>query len=180
MTQFTIRPPDEKDIETLAELHFYIWHEFYKDIVPKAYADKHFSMEKCLKLQKEIIEATKKIPTKHAIWIAEDTDTHQVAGICYVSPNESAGKYPEIAGFEMEIQRLYIWPQYRGKGLGSRLFELSREWLEKNHYQSTCIWIFDDNPYNQFYRKYGATPANNFLHDFEGKDVALTVLGLEV
>jgi GNAT superfamily N-acetyltransferase len=86
-----------------------------------------------------------------------------------VDPENSKGFYPEWVKLPQKIgclNNLYLRDQYRGVGLGSKLFERSMEWLESfTDVDLVFIYISNGNDAAlQFYLSRGFT----FSHDVFG------------
>jgi GNAT superfamily N-acetyltransferase len=178
MTDFVIRPPTEKDIEALAKLHFYMWNEFYKDFLPRAYSEKSYTMEQCHAIQLQMLHDIAHEPNNHHALAAFNQITGDLAAISYINRNHDMGNYDlYVAGFDTEFQRLYIGPDYRTLGLGEILLNRMKVWMKENHYTSFYAWAFDLNPYGRFYPKHGATIAKKMLRDYTGTILNLTAYG---
>ena len=85
--------------------------------------------------------------------------------------NSSFRLLPDTAGFPERIgclSNLYIRDGYRGSGLGSRLFDISMEWLESFPYME-LIYIFISNGNGEamdFYLKHGFSYSHDVLGGF--------------
>ena len=85
--------------------------------------------------------------------------------------NSSFRLLPDTAGYPERIgclSNLYIRDGYRGSGLGSRLFDISMEWLESFPYME-LIYIFISNGNGEamdFYLKHGFSYSHDVLGGF--------------
>lgn len=178
MSQFVINAPQENDLEDLAQLHFYMWNEFYKEFLPDAYSQKEYPIEKCRKIQKKLLESCQNPQTDKA-FIARDQD-NKIAGICYVGQNRIHNYDLDIEGIDTELHRLYIWPEYRSRGLGQNFLMLAKKWLEENHFQTMFAWSFDLNPYHRFHLKHNAFIVKQMPRDYAGTILNLTAYGWKI
>lgn len=173
---FVFRTPQEKDIQDLADLHFYMWNEFYADFLPKKYSLLHYPLETCLEIQRELIQNLQKSPHDHHAMIARDANG-KLAALCYIGRNIPYGYDLDIPKIDMELHRLYVWPKYRGQSLGSKLLSDAAKWAKENHYKSIFAWTFDLNPYIRFYENKQAKIFKQMPRDYEGTSLNLTALG---
>ena len=85
--------------------------------------------------------------------------------------NSSFRLLPDTAGYPERIgclSNLYIRDGYRGSGLGSRLFDISMEWLE-SFPDMELIYIFISNGNDEamdFYLKHGFSYSHDVLGGF--------------
>jgi len=175
MKYLTFRTPAEKDIDALADLHFYIWNEFYT-FVPQAFNDQHYTLQQCKDVQREMIDACLVAPEDHFALLAEDANG-RLAGIGYIGRNIPTGYDLDIHGIDMELHRMYIRPEYRNQNLGTTLLSEGAKWAKKNGYRSAFVWSFDDNAYGRFYVKHGGKIVKQYRRDYAGTPLDLTVYG---
>lgn len=175
MTEFTICSVQEHDIKALADLRFYMWNDFYSDYVPENYLQKWTSIQQCHEDQKEMVENCLKYSDNHHAIAALDQD--KLAGICYMNKLQLTGNHPELENYDLELDQLYIWPEYRRQGLGRKLLTAMLPWLQRKGYQSVCSWVFDQNEYKRFYPKHGAEFIKTVHNNYEGTILPLAVFG---
>lgn len=175
MTDFNIRPPLETDIPALADLHFYMWNEFYAGFLPASYAQKNYTLPQCIKIQENMIAACRTHPSQHFARVVMDGS--RLAAVGYISPPQDYGGGLSVAGFDAEFQRIYLYPDYRGAGLGSRMMTLGMGWLAEHNLRSAYLWAFDQNPYTGFYTKLGAQAVKHLTRDYDGIPLNLTAYG---
>ena len=58
----TFRTPTLADVPALANLHHYIWHDFYKDILPPTYAPTEYPIDVSFQENVQIIENISQYP----------------------------------------------------------------------------------------------------------------------
>lgn len=178
MTEFIIRSPEEKDIEALAELHFYMWNDFYKHCLPVEYSQKSYTLDQCRQKQLQMLEGIKDTDKEFAL-VAIDKKTDKLAAVCYINQNTPSGSDLYIPGFELELQRLYVWPEYRHKNLGGFLSYAVKKWAKQHHYYSAFWWAIDQNPYGFIHGK-RAKIVKQMQRDYAGTMLNLTAYGLEI
>lgn len=179
MTRFLIRPPEEKDIEALARLCFYMWNEFYKDYVPVEYSKKYYTLEQCRQYQKEMLQAIAS-PDKALAMVAIDTENDNLAGLCYINQNDQIDDNDlYVPGYELELQHLYIWPEYRDNHIAGKLFYNILTWAKKHRYFSLYWWVLDLNPFVKIHGKRGRI-VKQMPRDYTGTTLNLTAYGMEL
>lgn len=56
---------------------------------------------------------------------------------------------------ESELQSIHVLPEYQRTGLGTILLGMAVDWLVRTDITSMMVGFHPDNPYQQFYLKYG-------------------------
>ena len=107
------------------------------------------------KILESIDEKTPKIAEwianqKYAYFVAEDTETHKVIGMCWYMASRNE-QYPE----SWEIMSLYLLKPYQKYGIGKRLFLAGVQELVKLWYHDMIINVVKGNDTINFYKKYG-------------------------
>ena len=54
-----------------------------------------------------------------------------------------------------ELQSIYVHREYHRKGIGTALLHMAVDWLVSTGIKSMMVGFWEDNPYQQFYLKYG-------------------------
>jgi len=57
--------------------------------------------------------------------------------------------------YDSEVIGLYVHPDYKGKGIGSKLFKKIKSYFKKNNCKNIIIWTLINAKNNQFYKKHG-------------------------
>ena len=180
MTSFIIRPPEEKDIEALAALHFYMWNEFYKDYVPVEYSKATYTIEQCREHQHKMLQEIASTDKALAL-VAIDAENGNLAGLCYINQNDRPPDHDlYIPDFELELQRLYIWPEYRDNHVAGRLFQSVLRWAKQHRYYSVFWWVLDLNAFSHIHGKRGAKVVKQMPRDYTGTILNLTAYGMEL
>ena len=87
---------------------------------------------------------------KYAYFVAEDTETHKVIGMCWYMASRN-DKYPE----SWEIMSLYLLKPYQKYGIWKRLFLAGVKELINLWYHDMIINVVKGNDTINFYKKYG-------------------------
>ncbi len=171
-----IRDMDDRDLEPMAALMFYMWHDFYSAFMPQSFANERYSTKVCEDRQVQLLVNCKKYPEKYKTLVALN-EKGDMLGTCYMAkrdPAKHVAKGFEMPDFDVELHRLFIWPQARGKGLGSLFLHDFMPWFTENDFRSCYAWSFDDNPYNKFYHKRGAHPAKTVKANYGDKKLSVS------
>lgn len=59
-----------------------------------------------------------------------------------------------------EIQSFYVLKEYQRSGIGTALLKEAISWAMNHNAKSLCVGIAPENPYQQFYLKYGGSFLN--------------------
>ncbi len=100
--------------------------------------------EKAQKMAERIANQT------YTHFVAEDTETHKVVGMCTYGPSRN-DKYPE----SWEIMSLYLLKPYQKYGIWKRLFLAGVKELINLWYHDMIINVVKGNDTINFYKKYG-------------------------
>lgn len=177
---YRIRPMDDRDLEPMAALQFYMWHDFYSSFMPQKFAEERYPMKVLEERQVNLLVNTKKYPDKYQALVAI-SNTGELLGTCYIAKTGAkparVDKISDLPGYDTELHRLYIWPKARGQGLGTNFLYNFIPWFEEHGYKSCFAWSFDDNPYNVFYDKRGAEPVKKVKADYAGQKLSVTAYG---
>jgi GNAT superfamily N-acetyltransferase len=174
-----LRPPEKQDIEALTQLHFYMWNDFYKHCLPVTYSLENYTINQCRQKQLDMFEGLKDTEKEFAL-VAIDKDNGKLAAICYVNQNDRPPEHDlYIPGYELELQRLYIWPEYRHKNLGGKLAYALHKWAQERHYYSAFWWAIDQNEYSFIHGKRAKT-IKQMERDYSGTILNLTAYGMEL
>jgi len=165
METLTIEVIKDENIELCRELcnQLMVFQKSKSTIEPERFDNMNFDtrMKKTFdsSLDNQIVVVKDKgIPVGYVFSILEDTEN-----------NKESGLYPERDNLPKRVgilSNLYFQDKYRGRGLGSKLFEMSMEWLE-NLPEVDLIFIYVSNGNDvalNFYLSRGFT----FSHDVWG------------
>lgn len=97
-------------------------------------------------------------PENRCYWVAEEQG--RILAGCGIGPVEKA---PEVC----ELQKMYSYPEARGKGIGKQLLKLSLEFARK-HYRKCYLETFRNmKEANAFYQKQGFRALNGPIIETE-------------
>lgn len=171
-----IRDINNTDIAALTDLHFYMWNDFYADFLPREYSEVTYHHDYCRSLQEKLVHNCTAVLDDHAAWVAVDA-AGKIQALCYVGRHMRDGSDLHVEGADAELNRLYLWPQARGQGLGTALLKKAQGWCQTRGMKTLFAWSFDLNPYARFYPKHAATPLRQIMRPYAGQPLALTAWG---
>lgn len=155
----------------------HIWHVHYADFVPSVYAQANKPLDKC---QSELTDAMHKSllqPSQQLISGAFDAEDSLAGFVSLFSSDEHNGNFFDTHGFDAELERLYVQPEFQRRGVGQKLLTHAAEWCRKNQKPNVCLWTFVDNkPALDFYTRHGATVYKQVTYNYIERDVDLLIL----
>lgn len=137
-----IRKAEPKDAKEIKQVHVSAYQKNYRGFLPDDFLDN-------LKLDDEVIERTQNHIKTNEYLVAEcEGKVVGFAKLCV--PAEK----------EIEIQALYIHPNYQKRGIGTLL--VNRVWQEKKEqgFRKLIIWTIKNGPSIGFYLKQGFKETN--------------------
>ncbi|GIP27150.1 acetyltransferase [Paenibacillus sp. J23TS9] len=144
MGQWIIRQAEEKDIYGLAKVHLDSWLTTYRGIVPDTYLD-GLKLESRIELWTRVLEPANKTMT----FVLENSSGEVVGFI-----NGGLSRETEL-DIDAEVYSLYLLKEAHGKGHGRELMNRLTIYFREQGYHSMLVWVFEDNPAVQFYKKMG-------------------------
>lgn len=144
MKNIRIRNIREEDIPSAVDIQIEGWKTAYKGIIDDNFLN---SMDREKK-----IEQRKKDYKQDGYIVAERNG--EIVGFCrYIDNNTYT---PNILEIDCEIVALYVKPDFKYNGIGTKLFEfVTNEFKNKNR-TKMIIWCLKDNePSKKFYAKMG-------------------------
>lgn len=159
MEDIIIRNIEEKDIPSVVDIRIDGWREAYKGIVDDNTLN---SMNR-----EERIERRKKDYKDNGFIVAELNN--EVVGFCrYVDSNEFS---PNVSDIDCEIIALYIRPDMKYKGIGTKLFNYVVGEFKSKNKSKMILWCLKDNePSKKFYTKMGGVIERKKEIDIGGKN----------
>lgn len=144
MENIIIRNIEEKDIPSVVDIQISGWKTAYKGIIDDDFLN---SMNRDKK-----IEQRRKDYQKEGYIVAEINK--EIVGFCrYVDNNTYTPNMPEI---DCEIVALYVKPDLKYNGIGTKLFEFAMNEFKNKNRTKMIIWCLKDNePSKRFYTKMG-------------------------
>ncbi len=151
-----IRKPHADEIKRIAKVYYLSWHETFDSLTPSLAERK--TPEKCLKQWKEYYEGKKSI-----ILVACKRD--KIIGVVYAGKKKCCSA--SFKKYDAEIYKLYVLPQYQGKGIGSALFNAVLAKLRSLDFKKVMLKsVALNSKANLFYEAMGCTflGQRTFLH----------------
>jgi GNAT superfamily N-acetyltransferase len=90
-----------------------------------------------------------------------------------------AGHLTRRFGCEGELQWIYVVPDHRRTGVGSRLVQMLADWFSAHAARRICVDVGDDAA-RPFYRRHGAVELNRYWMVWEDIGVVLQPSGQAV
>ena len=151
---FTIRRAARDDAETLSQIAMQTFTETFGHLYPdedlQDFLRTNYATEEWLRLLGD---------DTSAVWLLEDDGLavgYAHAGPCGL-PHADATKK------DGELKRLYLLPQARNGGCGSRLFETALDWLERDGRRTIWISVWSQNLGAQrFYARWGFSKVGEY------------------
>jgi L-amino acid N-acyltransferase YncA len=140
-----IRLASVHDIEGIARVNVESWKSTYHGLISESFLS-NLTIERGNKNWKWTFD---NLNQDEVIYILED-DLGDIVGFV------NGGKCRE-AGLEYsaELYTIYLLKEVQGKGYGKLLFHKLIETLKQRNYQSLMVWVLEDNPSINFYKKQG-------------------------
>ncbi len=136
MNPIRLTEPELNDIRVLAELGSQTFIQSYRDVLDQeslqTYTQQAFAAER---IAQELED-----PQVYYL-LALD---HQRA-CAYAKLIASPVPKPLSLQQAIELQRLYVIPQYWGRAIGTRLMETLLEWAHRHHYQHMWLRVWQEN-----------------------------------
>lgn len=154
---FTIRQARPGDEKGITDVHIKTWQTTYHPFVPRAFLDSfEAARARREKMWTETISAPEKI-----LWVAEEEN--QIIGFVAAGLNRDE---PRV--YSGEIYAIYVLAEKQWSGVGRALFEKGRELLGKAGHVKFSLWVLENNPAENFYRRMGGIPDAKKEDDFGG------------
>ncbi|MCJ8010901.1 GNAT family N-acetyltransferase [Paenibacillus sp. KQZ6P-2] len=144
MEKWIVRKAEEKDIHSLAKVHMESWLTTYRGIVPDSYLD-NMKLESRIELWTRVLN-----PSNETVTFVLENPEGVVNG--FINGGKSRETELDI---EAEVYSLYLLEEAQGKGHGRNLMKRLIGYFQKEGYRSMLVWVLEDNPAVQFYKKMG-------------------------
>ena len=162
-----IRNAKIEDSKTLSSLIVRGWRAAYRGLIDDEFLD-NMDEEDSIDRWENMIESQNE---KSQIKVFEE-DGHILGIIKYGEPKDTME-----GRFNAEIQILYVEPELKGKGIGTKLFENAKDYFLKNNMNDLIIWCLKGNQKSiRFYEKMGgkiALSRKDVVHKIEVEEVGL-------
>lgn len=144
MDNIIIRNIEEKDIPNVVDIQINGWKSAYKGIIDDNVLN---SMNRDKRIEK------RKNDYKENGFIVTELN-NQVVGFCrYIDSNKFT---QDISDIDCELLALYVKPNLKYNGIGTKMFQFVTEEFKKKHKTKMILWCLKDNePSKKFYTKMG-------------------------
>ena len=142
----SIRNVIKEDLPSVVNIKIKGWQAAYKGIIEDAYLNNLDN-----EYEKRIHKMEENYMTNGFI-VAEWN--HEIVGFCrYVLDNRFS---PEIETADGELCAIYVKPEMKRSGIGTKMFQYVIDDFKKNHKSKMVLWCLKDNePAKEFYIKMG-------------------------
>ena len=151
-----IEKPKKEDSEEIAKLVIDSWKTAYKGLINQKYLDN-------LNIEDSKNKWKKQIEENNDILIYRENN--KILGVI---------KYGESEGDKEdgEVYILYVKPEEKGNGIGTKLFNTAKQELLKNDYKKMIVWCLDGNKIGEdFYLKSGGDKKEKRIYEVNGINV---------
>lgn len=153
-----IRQVKLKDIPSVVDIQIAGWKTAYKGIISDDFLK---SMNK-----EEKIEKRKKDYNKNGFIVAELKN--EIVGFCRYIDNNTYSK--ELDYIDCEILALYVKPNLKYSGIGTKMFEYVKNEFKSKNKHSMILWCLKENePSKKFYKKMGGKIIEEKEIELKGK-----------
>lgn len=152
-----IRQATENDAKNIAKIIVSGWQTTYRGIVSNEFLD-NMSVEK---MTESWIKNIKTQDENNNICVYEDENN--ILGVIRF------GKADNLQSENGEIHILYVKPEFKKQGIGTKLVKYAKEKLIKQKYKKMEIWCARENKSSiEFYKKMGGKLRNNRVAEING------------
>lgn len=144
-----IRRAQPFDARTLARIHVDGWRAAYHDLVPNAHLEGLSYEQREARFQESLSASTEET------YLIEDQE--QIMGLVTVGTRHD----PELGDGRIgQIRRLYVAPEYWGKGVGTSLLQWAERLLRSRGFQRATLWVLaGSDQVRRFYEARGYRPT---------------------
>ena len=144
MENIIIRDIKRQDIPEVVDIQINGWKTAYKGIIDDKYLDTMSKEERIEKRQKDY--------KLNGFIVAELNG--EIVGFCRYVDNNNFSK--EIEDFDCELLAIYVKPDLKYNGIGTKLFQYVKNEFIKKEKSKMILWCLKDNESSKkFYAKMG-------------------------
>ena len=144
MKDIIIRSMEKADIPAVVDIQINGWKSAYAGIIDNEYLNSFDRSKRIKKIEQSYL--------KYGFIVAE----HQgnVAGFAnYINSNEFTPETPEA---DCELSAIYVEPDLKRQGIGTKLFNYAKDELSFNGKRRMVLWCLKDNKSSiKFYEQMG-------------------------
>ncbi|WP_243299966.1 GNAT family N-acetyltransferase [Bacillus litorisediminis] len=138
-----IRLAEAKDIKQLIKMRWDNTIEFDKSKKNESYGD--FEKECQIFLENALNSG------QWFIWVAEENE--KIVSHIYLESIQKVPRPGRITYPFAYMTNVYTIPEYRNKGIGSKVLSSINKWIKENHYEFVIVWPSDEAI--NYYKKNG-------------------------
>ena len=144
MENIIIRNMEKEDIPAVVDIQINGWREAYKGIVADEYLTGMNRDARIKKIENSYL--------KYGFIVAQCQG--KITGFAnYIDSNKFT---PETPDADCELSAIYVEPDLKRHGIGTKLFECVKEELTRKNKRKMVLWCLKDNePSRKFYEKTG-------------------------
>lgn len=165
MNEITIRTLSKQDVNGAALIRVEGWKQAYKGIIDNDYLNS-------LDIKKQITKFEQCIGNPNFIVAIIN---NKVVGFCRFIDNNSFSS--NINYVDCELSAIYVHPDYKRKGIGSKMFNYAKNEFYKKNKKTMIIWCLQDNIKSiEFYKHMGGVIKESklaLIGDKEYKEIGI-------
>lgn len=143
-----IRAASPEDALAIGHVHVDSWRTTYRGLMPDSILAA-LSVEQRAAMWRQAAEAIQKGESRSLLLVAEDP-AEGIIGFASAGPEREEG-----SGFDGELYAIYLLERHQGRGVGRRLASRAVEILLSQGFESMRVWVLEDNPAEEFYKRLG-------------------------
>ena len=145
LEELVIRNATKDDISKIVDIKVRGWKNAYEDIISEDILNN-------MSVEKETFSYTNKYSLSD-IFVA--TIKEEIVGFCRVYDYDSPQYDSDV---DCEVREIYVRPDIKGKGIGSKLFEFVLDYFKNKDKFKLYLGVFEQNyKSRKFYEKMGGT-----------------------
>lgn len=146
--RFAIREARLADAPGIARVHEESWQVSYRGILPASVLAR-IDVGQRLASRERILRARAGLNL-----VAYDCSHGEIVGFC--DAGRARGEAQAEAQFDGEVYAIYFAHHAKRHGLGTEMFERTRDWMEAQGMRTMIVWVLANNPHaRRFYEAAG-------------------------
>lgn len=156
------------DVNNIAELIISGWQSAYRGLIDNEFLD-NMSLKDLCKGWKRCISQQN---SRNCVFVYVKSD--EILGIIRFGVPDNL----DDTEYNAEIHVLYVEPDLKRHGIGTKLFNFAKDYFIKNCQKDLIVWCLKDNsPSIKFYEKMGGTitaTRSSIVHNIQVEEVGIT------